>query len=122
MIREIKNERIELKGQAKLALYYTEQPVLSTRHILSRFMPYFANCSLTAKMLKVKSLSNFNKLPYHGLQLGGDGAVAPLPVQEEGPVVLEHRVGAAPDDHRPQVVLADPHPLPVLDLWHNGRL
>ena len=115
----MKTERMELKGQAKLPLYYTEQPVLSTRHMLSRFMPYFANCSLTAKMLKV---SNFNKLPYHGLQLGGDGAVAPLPVQEEGPVVLEHRVRAAPDDHRPQVVLADPHPLPVLDLRHNRRL
>ena len=31
--------------------YYTEQPVLSTRHMLSRFMPYFANCSLTIKVL-----------------------------------------------------------------------
>ena len=43
-------------------------------------------------------------------------------MQDEGPVILEHRVGAAPDDHRPQVVLTDPHPLPVLYLRHNWRL
>ena len=61
-------------------------------------------------------------LPYDGLQLSGDGAVTPLPVQQEAPVVLQHRVGAAPDHHRPLVILADPHPLPVLDLRHNGRL
>ena len=38
-------------------MYYTEQPVLSTRHMLSRFIPYFANCPLTAKMLKVSQTS-----------------------------------------------------------------
>ena len=51
MIREMMmmNEREELNiGQRKTSpAYYTEQPVLSTRHMLSRFMPYFANCSLT---------------------------------------------------------------------------
>ena len=89
MICEMKIERMKLKGQAKLPLYYTEQPVLSTRHMLSRFMPYFANCSLTAKMLKV---SNFNKLPYHGLQLGGDGAIATVPAEDKCSIIFQHWV------------------------------
>ena len=114
-----------MRNERTNKLYYTEQFVLSTRHMLSRFMPYFANCSLMVDKMVHKSCFNFSKyihLPNDGLQLRGEGAIAPLPVQDEGPVVLEHWVGAAPDDNSPQVVLTDPHPLPVLYLRHNWRL
>ena len=61
-------------------------------------------------------------LPDDGLQVGREGPVAPGPAQHEGPVVVEHRVVAAPDHDGPLVVLRDPHPLPVLDLGDDGGL
>ena len=84
-----------MRNERTNELYYTEQFVLSTRHMLSRFIPYFANYSLIVDKMVHKSCFNFSKyihLPNDGLQLRGEGAIAPLPVQDEGPVILEHWV------------------------------
>ena len=44
-----------MRNERTNELYYTEQFVLSTRHMLSRFMPYFANCSLMVDKMVHKS-------------------------------------------------------------------
>ena len=62
------------------------------------------------------------ELPDDRLQLWRESAVAPVPAEDEAPVVVEHGVGPAPDHHRPVVVLREPHPLPVLNLGHYRGL
>ena len=60
--------------------------------------------------------------PNDRLQFRGQTPVTPLSAQDKGSIVVQHRVGAAPDDDRPVVVLGDPHPLPVLYLRDDGGL
>ena len=54
--------------------------------------------------------------PNSWLQLRIQAPIASVSTEEKSSIVVQHRVGAAPDDDGPAVVLRDPHPLPVLDL------
>ena len=60
--------------------------------------------------------------PNSWLQLRIQAPIASVSTEEKGSIVVQHGVGAAPDDDGPAVVLRDPHPLPVLDLRDDGRL
>ena len=50
------------------------------------------------------------------LQLRLQAPIASVSTEEKSSIVVQHGVGAAPDDDGPAVVLRDPHPLPVLYL------
>lgn len=114
--------------------HHTWHWVLSTRHISSRFIPYFSSCSLrhTIRTLSLTCIKHHSigfststsaiVSPDGGLQVCWDAAITPAPAQHKCSVVVEHGVGAAPDHHWPLVVLADPHPFPVLNLRYDRSL
>ena len=86
--------------------------MLLVRHISSRVRPYLASSGVTMVRMWGGTVPSLRFLKKR-VRIGKNAETG-KPAEKKSSIVLEHRVGATPDDKGP--VSTYPHPLPVLKL------